>query len=201
MQTIHEQFREVGVELNPDWLAALELCSDEPLTEDSVYRALIDSDLRESCVTRTSTQSVLSNLRARKQLPRGSYFFQISESSDISIPDAQRPRTEGGDSGKRMLKFKLRSGNGVELSAVELEPVVGLGDNPDAGTKLIIQNSPLFHDGLVLLRPENVKLVGGEVEKLTTAQKAIVAERIRLRDPLCSKQGTSDAIGYRSSIE
>lgn len=195
MQTILEQFMEVGIELNPDWLAALELCCEDSLTDEYVYQALISSDLRESCIPLNSAHQFPEILQSRKQFPRGSFLFQISESLDVSIPDAQRPRAEGTESTKRMLKFKLHLGGGAEIDAVELEPIAGLVDVPHNGMKIIIRNSPLVHRGLVLLRSENVKLVGGEVAHLTAIQKTVLSERVRLRDPLCARPAQSTELG------
>ena len=177
MDSILTHFRDLGVYLNSDWLAGLELVHDEPLTDDDVYSALMHSDLRESCT------NPARSIRNASKFPAGSFLFQITSSADISLPDAQRPRTSG-TSTQRMLKMILHSGPGTEIAAVELENLCDLQDNPDAGLKVIILAEPLIVDGIVFLKRENFKVVGGNVSHLVHAQANDRDRRIRARDPL-----------------
>ena len=182
MEAILANFGDIGVELNPDWLAGLELCNDGPLSEDDVYMALMTSDIRETC---TGSQS--NRLLNVSHLAAGSFLFQITSAVDISIPDCQRPKEScatASTTGRRMLKFKLHSGNNTEIDAVEMEPIRGLSDSPDAGMKIIIHGSPPVYRGLVMLSQQNVRIVGGEVGHLSFAQKRDNVERLRMRDPL-----------------
>ena len=189
MEAILDKFREIGVEINPDWIAGLELCNEGPISDDDVYMALMTSDLRSACISSSGSPIRSVKLRGMTAFPPGSFLFQITNSVDISIPDSQRPRNNTVDTtSRRMLKFKLHASNSAELDAVELEPIPGLPDNPEAGKKIIVHGSPLLRNMLLLLRPENVKLVGGEVENLCLAQKKDNEERIRMRDPLACRR-------------
>jgi hypothetical protein len=175
-------FRELGIELNSDWLAGLELLNGRPLTNDDVYLSLVSSDLRHSCLTLPSSRLTPEALRGRNCLPEGSFLFQITSAVDISIPDAQRPRTNNS-SQKRMLKYRLNCGN-IEMHAVELEIIPSISDLPEAGMKIIIGGSPKLCRGLLLLTPGNVCLVGGDVDHLVSIQKKDMEQRMRIRDPL-----------------
>lgn len=188
MDGIIANFRELGVELNPDWLAGLELCAEEPLTDDDVYMALMYSDLRDSCVTPSTSQLRSEGMRGASNLPPGSFLFQLTSAIDISISDAHRPRTGDGFTEKRMLKFDMHSSNTVSFQAVEMEPVACLSNEVDAGCKIILTGSPRIHNGLVFLRPENVRLIGGEVPRLNHAQRQQNIERRSVRDPLCIRR-------------
>jgi hypothetical protein len=184
MDGIVSNFRELGVDLNPDWLAGLELCADGPLTDDDVYTALMYSDLRDSCVTPINSALRAEVIRDASNLPTGSFLFQLTSSVDISIPDAQRPRTGEGIAEKRMLKFDLHSSSSVSFQAVEMENISCLSNEVDAGCKVILVGSPRIHNGIIFLRPENVRLVGGEVPKLNDAQRRQNIERRNMRDTL-----------------
>ena len=181
MDVILESFRDIGVELSLDWLAGLELVQESILTDDDVYLALVCSDLRESCFTPSTCPLLPTSMRNRTRFPGGAFLFQVSVCEDISIPDCQRPRTSR--SVNRVLKMTLHCGS-ITLHAIELEPIDALPDAPDAGMKIIIVGSPLFYQGLILLKSDNVRLIGGEVPVLAAAQKLAIDEKIRMRDPL-----------------
>jgi hypothetical protein len=132
LDDILASYRDIGVFLNWDWLAGVEAVHDGPLTDEAVYHSLMMSDLRESCDTASSHPLITFTHRGR--LPAGSFLVQVTQAVDISIPDAQRPRS--GSSSKRMLKMSLQLGS-VSLHAIELEPVEGMPDVPPAGLKVI----------------------------------------------------------------
>ena len=189
IETVIESFRDLGIHLNSDWLAGLELLNEGPLTNDDVYLALVSSDLRHSCLTPPSNPLAPEAMRTRQTLPQGSFLFQITSSADISIPDAQRPRSTQ-TSHKRMLKFKLNVGS-IEMHAVELEPISCIPDPPEAGMKIIVGGSPKHLRGLLLLNQENVSVVGGDVEHLVSLQKKDLEMRLRSRDPLVTNLAES----------
>lgn len=188
MEQILSSFRDLGVELNTDWLAELELCADQALTQEDVYLALMYSDLRVSCLPLASSPVSSETLATAARMPQGSFLFQITSAVDISIPDAQRPRTAEGITEKRMLRLHLHSSSSVGIDALELEPIACLANEPDAGCKIILAGAPHIHKGLVLLRSENVRLVGGDVAVLSEAQRKRTLERLRSRDPLCGRK-------------
>lgn len=162
MDDIFTSFADIGIMLDPDWLAGLEMVHDLPLTLDDVYVALMSSDLRTSCTCNNK-------------------LFQINSSVDISIPEGQRPRNKS--STKRMLKLELCSGKKT-VHAIEIETCTDLSDEPDAGTKILVTGSPLVSNGLVFLTPANIKVIGGQVNELMILQKQRNDQRIKARDPL-----------------
>ena len=176
---ILENFRDLGIELNLDWLAGVELLLEEDMTTNTVYVALTQSDLRESC---NASRSWERFDKGRRPFPDGSFLFQISAYADVSIPSIDRPnRSEG--SAKRVLKMELTCGP-VTLHAIELEPCTQLTDEPEPGLKVIISGSPLVLHGLILLTPANIRIVGGEVPRLVALHKSMKLERTNARDPL-----------------
>ena len=183
MEQVLQDFSDIGVHLNPDWLAGLEILNDGPLTDDDVYMTLVCSDVRESCISPPTSPLLPHALRIKTRFPQGSFFFQVTSAIDISLPDMQRPRVAGSN-GKRMLKLSLHSGPGIHMHAVELEPIPHLIDMPEAGMKIIITGSPSLSKGVLLLKPENVKLVGGEVGHLTSQQQSDLRHRLAGKDPL-----------------
>ena len=155
-------FRELGLHLHSDWLAGLEVVHDGPLTEDDVYFALMYSDLRESCIFPTDSPLRPEILQNSTKLSHGSFLLQVTSSEDISIPDAQRPRTTG-TSETRMLKLSLNFGNGPSVTAVELERIPQIADCPDAGLKILILDEP--NSGLDLVANNNFIKTIEEIKK------------------------------------
>ena len=183
-EDIYQAFQSLGVHLNTDWLTAIEVVQDGPLTNDIVYQALAVSDLRQSCIV--PLDHVLRGIirSGFSRLPEGSFLFQLTRVEDISIPDSQRPRTSA--STKRVLKFSLHLGD-ITLTAIENEAISAISDMPDAGLKVIVSGSPDLVDGVVFLEPQNIQIIGGEVPELSTAQRNEIQTRTRSRDPLdCS---------------
>lgn len=180
-------FRELGLYLNSDWLAGLEVVHDGPLTEDDVYFALMYSDLRESCIFPTDSPLRPEILQNSTKLSHGSFLLQVTSSEDISIPDAQRPRTTG-TSETRMLKLSLNFGNGPSVTAVELERIPQIPDCPDAGLKILILDEPMIVHGILFLKPGNVRIVGGDVTQLLDEQTRNNRARIMSRDPLAYRR-------------
>ena len=178
---IIESFQSIGVYLDSDWLAGVEVINEDPLTNDIVYQALAVSDLRKSCTV--PQQHALRRITkvGFGKLPEGSYLFQATRLDDISIPDVQRPRMQG--STKRFLKLSLHVGD-LAFPAIENQTLRFLPDIPDAGVKVIISGAPDIVDGIIFLDSHNVQLVGGEVQELVVAQKIENERRVRSRDPL-----------------
>lgn len=180
-------FRELGLHLHSDWLAGLEVVHDGPLTEDDVYFALMYSDLRESCIFPTDSPLRPEILQNSTKLSHGSFLLQVTSSEDISIPDAQRPRTTG-TSETRMLKLSLNFGNGPSVTAVELERIPQIADCPDAGLKILILDEPMIVHGILFLKPGNVRIVGGDVTQLLDEQTRNNRARIMSREPLAYRR-------------
>ncbi|NXP25233.1 RMI1 protein, partial [Scytalopus superciliaris] len=65
----------------------------------------------------------------------------------------------------RMLMLQLTDGI-HQIQGMEYEPVPVLCSNLPPGTKITIQGNIAYRLGVLLLKPENVKLLGGEVDAL-----------------------------------
>ncbi|NXN96486.1 RMI1 protein, partial [Rhinopomastus cyanomelas] len=65
----------------------------------------------------------------------------------------------------RMLMLQLTDGI-YQIQGMEYQPVPILHSNLPPGTKITIQGNILYRLGVLLLKPENVKLLGGEVDTL-----------------------------------
>ncbi|XP_067424926.1 recQ-mediated genome instability protein 1 isoform X2 [Emydura macquarii macquarii] len=65
----------------------------------------------------------------------------------------------------RMLMLQLTDGI-HQIQGMEYQPVSVLHSNLSPGTKIMIQGKIAYRFGVLLLKPENVKLLGGEVEAL-----------------------------------
>ncbi|XP_075455024.1 recQ-mediated genome instability protein 1 isoform X2 [Ascaphus truei] len=65
----------------------------------------------------------------------------------------------------RMLMLQLTDGK-QQIQGMEYQPLPALHANLSPGTKLLLQGTIACRLGVVLLKPENVKVLGGEVEAL-----------------------------------
>ncbi|NWV40949.1 RMI1 protein, partial [Grantiella picta] len=65
----------------------------------------------------------------------------------------------------RMLMLQLTDGI-HQIQAMEYQPVPVLCSNLPPGTKITVQGNITYRLGVLLLKPENVKLLGGEVDTL-----------------------------------
>ncbi|XP_006135935.2 recQ-mediated genome instability protein 1 [Pelodiscus sinensis] len=79
----------------------------------------------------------------------------------------------------RMLMMQLTDGI-HQIQGMEYQPVPVLNSNLPPGTKITIQGNIAYRLGVLLLKPENVKLLGGEVDALLEmyAQERILAKLI-----------------------
>ena len=77
---------------------------------------------------------------------------------------------------RRLLKFALSDGKTL-VPAVELVPILELSATTLAGCKLVVREV-LVRRSLLLLRPENVRVLGGGVAELVAMQR-FVAEQVR----------------------
>uniref|UniRef100_A0A8D0L2Q3 RecQ-mediated genome instability protein 1 n=1 Tax=Sphenodon punctatus TaxID=8508 RepID=A0A8D0L2Q3_SPHPU len=79
----------------------------------------------------------------------------------------------------RMLMLQLTDGI-HQIQGMEYQPVPVLHSNLPPGTKMLIQGTITYRLGFLLLKPENVKLLGGEVDALLEeyAQKRVLARLI-----------------------
>ncbi|KFO89795.1 RecQ-mediated genome instability protein 1 [Buceros rhinoceros silvestris] len=79
----------------------------------------------------------------------------------------------------RMLMLQLTDGI-HQIQGMEYQPVPVLCNNLPPGTKITIQGNIAYRLGILLLKPENVKLLGGEVDALLEeySQERVLARLI-----------------------
>ncbi|KAM9213873.1 RecQ-mediated genome instability protein 1 [Leptosomus discolor] len=79
----------------------------------------------------------------------------------------------------RMLMLQLTDGI-HQIQGVEYQPVPVLRSNLPPGTKITVQGNIAYRLGVLLLKPENVKLLGGEVDALLEeySQERVLARLI-----------------------
>ncbi|KFP73257.1 PREDICTED: recQ-mediated genome instability protein 1 [Apaloderma vittatum] len=79
----------------------------------------------------------------------------------------------------RMLMLQLTDGI-HQIQGIEYQPVPVLHSNLPPGTKIAIQGNIAYRLGVLLLKPENVKLLGGEVDTLLEeySQERVLARLI-----------------------
>ncbi|NWX91869.1 RMI1 protein, partial [Nothoprocta ornata] len=79
----------------------------------------------------------------------------------------------------RMLMLQLTDGV-HQIQGMEYQPVPALHSNLPPGTKITVQGKVAYRLGVLLLKPENVKLLGGEVDALLEeySQERVLARLI-----------------------
>ncbi|CAK7300305.1 RecQ-mediated genome instability protein 1 [Vulpes lagopus] len=87
----------------------------------------------------------------------------------------------------RMLMLQLTDGI-VQIQGMEYQSIPALHSDLPPGTKILIYGNISFRLGVLLLKPENVKLLGGEVDALLEeyAQEKVLARLIGEPDPIVS---------------
>ncbi|XP_008049133.1 recQ-mediated genome instability protein 1 [Carlito syrichta] len=87
----------------------------------------------------------------------------------------------------RMLMLQLTDGI-VQIQGMEYQSISALHSDLPPGTKILIYGNISFRLGVLLLKPENVKVLGGEVDALLEeyAQEKVLARLIGEPDPVVS---------------
>lgn len=87
----------------------------------------------------------------------------------------------------RMLMLQLTDGV-VQMQGMEYQSIPGLHSDLPPGTKILIYGNISFRLGVLLLKPENVKVLGGEVDALSEeyAQEKVLARLIGEPEPVVS---------------
>ncbi|XP_045418186.1 recQ-mediated genome instability protein 1 [Lemur catta] len=87
----------------------------------------------------------------------------------------------------RMLMLQLTDGI-VQMQGMEYQSIPALRNDLPPGTKILIYGNISFRLGVLLLKPENVKVLGGEVDALLEeyAQEKVLARLIGEPDPVIS---------------
>ncbi|GAB5579734.1 recQ-mediated genome instability protein 1 [Prionailurus iriomotensis] len=87
----------------------------------------------------------------------------------------------------RMLMLQLTDGV-VQMQGMEYQSIPALHSDLAPGTKILVYGNISFRLGVLLLKPENVKILGGEVDALSEeyAQEKVLARLIGEPDPVVS---------------
>ncbi|KAK4816486.1 hypothetical protein QYF61_017238 [Mycteria americana] len=99
----------------------------------------------------------------------------------------------------RMLMLQLTDGI-HQIQGMEYQPVPVLHSNLPPGTKITVQGNIVYRLGVLLLKPENVKLLGGEVDALLEeySQERVLARLIgESENPNSVGQASRDQIVSR----
>lgn len=105
---------------------------------------------------------------------------QVSAETQITLkPWEARP--------SRMLMLQLTDGV-TQIQGMEYQSIPTLHTGLPPGTKILVHGRILFRLGVLLLKPENVKVLGGEVDSLSEeyAQEKVLARLIGELDPTVS---------------
>jgi len=133
---------------------------------------LKDSDIRKFRFVPTLPKE-LSRIPAASTLPCGRYVVQVSRVADVTQPSKFQEDFEGGK--YRLLSLDLTDGD-QKFKAIEYTSVKDLGVHLPPGTKLLLSSSdqkPVhMQNGHLLLEPGNVKVLGGNVQKLMVSWQA-----------------------------
>lgn len=125
---------------------------------------------------------------AEKMELNGCYCLQVDSLLDVSQPAySQLQRLRGSDCSNdqvsavtqatqrpweakptRMLMLQLTDGV-QDLQGIEYRPIPALSADLPPGTKLQVVGMVVVRLGVLLLKPENVRVIGGEVEELMVA--------------------------------
>jgi len=106
----------------------------------------------------------------------------------VSVKDVSRPAVErldlasentvsiNGDTPKRILRLRLTDGHS-EITAIELNYCSQLKVcNLPPGTKILLKGTMEVVNGLVCIRPQNVKVIGGVVQHLVQKWQATASQ-------------------------
>lgn len=131
----------------------------------------------------------------------GCYCLQVDSLLDVSQPAySQLQRLRGSDCSNdevtavtqatqrpwearptRMLMLQITDGV-QNLEGIEYRPIPALSVNLPPGTKLQVMGTVMVRLGVLLLKPENVRVLGGEVEELIEehSQSRVLCRTLRL---------------------
>ncbi|KAK8784273.1 hypothetical protein V5799_009359 [Amblyomma americanum] len=144
-----------------------------------------------------------SAVSAHKLVLKGSFFLQVDSVHDVSQPAYSQllkiTNTENENTGvradpdekpfpwqahaKRMLKLDVTDGT-RQMQAIEFEPVRCMSVDMRPGIKILVTGPVECRRGLIFLRADNVRVLGGAVEPLLqdNCQEALLC-RVLGRDP------------------
>lgn len=187
-----ERFAQQHIRVNRNWLQA---CARHVQEESAasvqatfggdlykqIYYQLLLTDLRELGMTCLPESAVT----AHKLMLKGSFFLQVDCVRDVSQPAYSQllkiTNTENPNTAvhadpiekpfpwqaqpKRMLKLELTDGT-RRMQAIEFEPVRCMSVDMHPGIKVLITGPVECRRGVMFLRADNVRVLGGMVESL-----------------------------------
>ncbi|CAH2294232.1 recQ-mediated genome instability 1, partial [Pelobates cultripes] len=153
----------------------------------------------------------------------GYYAIQIDSLVDVSLPAySQLQKIRGRDNlneqvtattqvsqkpwetkPNRMLMIQLTDGI-QQIQGMEYQPLPMLNANLPPGTKILLQGTIVCRLGVLLLKSENMKVLGGEVEALSEeyTQDKILSRLIGVEEnPLPQSSNIQDQVSARSNDE
>ncbi|XP_075535904.1 recQ-mediated genome instability protein 1-like [Dermacentor variabilis] len=206
-----ERFAQQHIRVNRNWLQA---CASHFQAESTaslqrtafggdvykqVYYQLLLTNLWELGMTCLPE----SALAAHKLMLKGSFFLQVDSVRDVSQPaysqllkitNTENPNTvvqadpiekpfPWQVQPKRMLKLELTDGT-RRMQAIEFEPVRCMSVDMRPGIKILITGPVECRRGVMFLRADNVRILGGMVESLLeeNCREAVLC-RVIGRDP------------------
>lgn len=182
-----------GLELQPKAQHELE-ANLESLTRKHIEDYIKDTDIRKFGITTDLPKDVG---RTVGSVPPGKYFVQLTKTVDITQPARFQEDFEGGK--WRLLKLDMADGE-QKMQGLEYVSTKVLGVHLPPGTKLLLWSSkeaPLrVQNGHLLLTPDTVEVLGGNVEKLVEgwrASKEVEANRLLWRTEGIKKTDKIDA--------
>ncbi|XP_012412417.1 recQ-mediated genome instability protein 1 [Trichechus manatus latirostris] len=107
--------------------------------------------------------------------------------NDLVTAETQVPEKPWEAKASRMLMLQITDGI-IQMQGMEYRSIPALHSDLPPGTKILIYGNISFRLGVLLLKPENVKILGGEVDALLEeyAQEKVLARLIGEPDPLVS---------------
>ncbi|XP_001368391.1 recQ-mediated genome instability protein 1 [Monodelphis domestica] len=111
----------------------------------------------------------------------------LNKSNDLVTAETQASLKPWEANPTRMLMLQITDGI-IQIQGMEYQPIPVLHQTLPPGTKILIHGNISSRLGVLLLKPENVKVLGGEVDALVEehAQERILARLIGESDSLTS---------------
>lgn len=166
------------------------------VTIEDVCTKILNTDIRKLGASSAIPAATADNKITYIQEP---IFCQLMKLTDLSRPTRLLNETEASSDG-RLFLLSLHDGH-RKFSAVEMDVCTFLSSSLEPGTKLLLgpsKTSPLcYRNGMLLLYPPNVKVLGGYVQSLVASWKAQneVAELRACNDQLRHHRNVPPATG------
>eukprot|EP00884_Botryococcus_braunii_P012820 jgi/Botrbrau1/21539/Bobra.174_2s0042.1 len=159
--------RDLNLPVHQDWLKALaELPSVSAALPNRKKELLVAHFLQ--CDLNSAGAGCLpadiQNWHGR--ILQGAYVLQVDELTNMAVAAKQRYEQDGKS---RCLKLLMTDGQ-QQICGIEFSRLGMLKTDMPVGFKVVITNA-LVRRGFMLLKPDNVKLLGGQVDRLEEARQ------------------------------